>query len=77
MILKHIWVFVDENGDLIPFRTFDQAHKYAFEDYDKDLKFEEKIRETYFYTNSWNSEDVLIRKLDVRKLLISEVKRNG
>ena len=60
---NQIWIFMDENGDLLGFNSFEEAHKYAFEIYDKNLKFFGKTNKTYCYINSWNSEEVYIRKL--------------
>jgi len=66
--IKRIWLFTDENGDITPFLKFDDAHKYAFEIYDKDLKFDGLANGLYSYVNSWNSEDVYIQALDLTKL---------
>ena len=68
-MIKQIWIFHNENGDLLGFNSFNEVHKYAFEVYDKDLKFTGKSNKTYCYTNSWNSEEVYISKLKMFKEL--------
>ena len=70
---KAIWIFANENGDLLGFDSFDKAHKYAFEIYDKDLKFSGKSNEIYCYINSWNSEDVYIFKLKMYDANVSNI----
>ena len=62
---KKIWIFSDENGKLLGFKSFKEAHRYTFEVYDKDLKFNEKIMGVYYYKNSWNDEDVSICSLEM------------
>lgn len=62
-MVKAIWIFLDENGDLLGFNNFKDAHKFAFEIYDRNLRFSGKSNEVFCYKNSWNNEDVYIQKL--------------
>ncbi|MCW8966586.1 MAG: hypothetical protein OQK82_07870 [Candidatus Pacearchaeota archaeon] len=68
MKLNYIWIFINENLKIKPFKTFREAKDYLINIYDKDIKFIEYNKHNccHIFSNSWNDEDIYIQKIDLR-----------